>query len=157
MRDVSAVVDLYMVAIKVAWALLIVGFVVGLVFDDGGPWIALAAGSTLGLIFLTPCAAFATASVLGLSRAAGALTDSEAVRHTLRPDVYAELLIGMADDHRDTDSSLAPMAWLERATTRRDLAALAGSHHSQEELEYRAQRMCAIAGMDPPARWTSHK
>jgi Zn-dependent protease with chaperone function len=152
-RDVSSVVDLYTMAIKIAWALVIAGFVLAVAFQGAGPWVALAAGSTVGLVFLTPCAVFAAASALGLARAAGALTDSEAVSHTFRPDSYAELLIGMADDHRETDTRLAPMAWLERATTRRDLAALVGAHHSQEELEYRARRMCAIAGIDPPTRW----
>jgi Zn-dependent protease with chaperone function len=151
-RDASSAVEVYTVAIKVAWVLVIVGFFVGELIE--GPWLALVAAGTLGLVFLTPCAVAATGALLGLSRAAGALTDSDAVRHTFRPDAYAELLIGMVDDRRETDSRLTPLAWLERATTRRDLAALASAHHSQEDIEYRARRMCAIAGIRPPVRWT---
>jgi Zn-dependent protease with chaperone function len=151
--DTSSAVGVYTVAIKVAWLTLVVRLVVGELID--GPWLALAAAGTLGLIFLTPCAVLATGAVLGLSRAAGALTDSDAVRHTFRPDAYADLLIGMADDRRETDSRRTPLAWLERATTRRDLAALAGAHHSQEDIEYRARRMCAIAGILAPSHWGS--
>ncbi|MCU1361634.1 MAG: hypothetical protein JWN99_2923 [Ilumatobacteraceae bacterium] len=147
-RDASSAVDIYTVAIKSAWAVMIIGYVVGEVL--GGPWIAVVVAATLSFIFLVPCAVAATAAVLGLSRAASALTDSDVVRHTMRPDAYAELLIGMVEDRRETDTRLSPLAWLERATTRRDLAAMASSHHSQADLEYRAQRMCAIAGLSAP-------
>jgi hypothetical protein len=57
----------------------------------------------------------------------------------------------MLTDDRETNSTLAPLLWMEHATTRTDLAAMAGSFHSQQDLEYRTRRMCAIAGIIPPA------
>jgi len=87
--------------------------------------------------------------------AAGALADSDAVRDTMRPDAYAELLVAMADDPRATRTKVSPLLWLERATTRDDLGAIAGSLHSQDELEQRARRMSAIAGIDLPSHWSS--
>jgi len=153
-RDASAAVSLYATLTKLVWALVIIGLGVAELFGGNGPWVALAGIGTLGVIVTVPCGVAATAAVLAISRAAGAVADSDAVAETMRPDAYAALLVAMVDDRRETRTRLSPLMWLERATTRSDLAAIAGSHHSQEELEYRARRMCAIAGTAPPEHWS---
>ena len=108
------------------------------------------------MIVAVGCGVAATAAFLVISRAAGALA-GDATAQTMRPDAYAELLVKMVEDRRETRTKLSPLMWMERATTRTDLAAIAGSVHSQEELEYRARRMCAIAGTPVPKRWTTPK
>lgn len=152
-RDASAAVSFYARLTKAMWTLIFAGFVLGELFREQGRWVALAGLGTVGVIVGAVCGLAATAAALVLSRAAGALADSDAVEQTMRPDAYADLLIAMAEDRRPTRTELSPLMWLERATTRSDLAAIAASHYSQEELEYRARRMCAIAGTTVPRHW----
>jgi hypothetical protein len=149
-RDALTAVALYAKLAKALWILVIAGFIVGLIAGGDGPWVVVSGLGTLGVVVAAICGAAATASALVLAHAAGALADSDAITHTLRPDAYADLLVAMIDDTRETQTKLSPLIWMERNTTRTDLAALAGSYHSQEELAYRAERMCTIAGVPHP-------
>ena len=154
-RDTSAAVSLYARVTQMMWALIIAGVIIGELSQAGGPWLAVTGLATIGWLVGVVGGIAATAAVLGLVRAAGALADSDAIRETMRPDAYARLLVRMLTDDRETNSTLAPLLWMEHATTRTDLAAMAGSFHSQQDLEYRTRRMCAIAGITPPTHQTT--
>ena len=154
-RDALTAIDFYAKMTKLMWATVIVAYVAGMAVGVNGPLVTIAALGTFGVLIAVVFGTVAAVAGTGLANAAATIADSDAVRHTLQADVYAELLIAMVDDTRLTDTAISPLLWMERDVARDSLTAVVGGFRSDRDFETRARRMCAIAGVEAPAQWNA--
>jgi hypothetical protein len=150
----AASVASYTILAKILVGVAAVSFALGAAFGRTRPWVPLMAASSLALAVVFVFGTITTLAAVALSQAANDLADSDAVAITMRPDMYAALLMGMADDPALTHTRASPLVWLEHATTRDSMAAVFGSHRSQAQIEHRARRICAVAGVPIPDWWS---
>jgi hypothetical protein len=156
-RDTLTAIDLYAKLTKLMWATVIVAYVAGMAVGTNGPLVTIAALGTFGVLIAVLFGTVAAVAGTGLANAAATIADSDAVRHTFQADAYAELLIAMVDDTRLTDTKMSPLLWMERDVARDSLTAVVGGFRTDRDLQTRARRMCAIAGVEVPTQWKAER